>query len=348
MVCRDVTQSTKLRMVYDCSAKEDENTPSLNDCLETGGDDPEHLFQVKREATEIMESGGFCLHKWHSNVPEAEENDLGEHANQAASSLSVKILGVPWNKSKDELTISFEGNTERDESQPLTKRKIEKRLDEEITYPEILREWTKWLKGMGECTTVQCSPKCRGPGYQGKGTWSQFVRNRSKVIQEKDYLQWQNPNDIGSRGAAPRELSDMWLQGPDWMADKEKWPPQPEVTESDEIAKEKAKTQQQEKQLMAKEEPKKQSVLDALLDKYSSCWKLQRVVALVQRFLNNCRSGEKRTGPLSTEEIGGDDQRVALNRKAAEFVSRVGPRRQAKDSAKDWMHGILLQENDDE
>ncbi|KAK3731629.1 hypothetical protein QZH41_015885, partial [Actinostola sp. cb2023] len=401
-----------------------------------GGDDPEHLFQFKREATEIMESGGFRLHKWHSNVPEAEENDLGEHANQ----------GVPWNKSKDELTISFGGNTE---SQPLTKRKMlatinriydilglaspvtvvgkilyskvcisEKRWDEEITDPEILREWTKWLKGMGECTTVsvprsvvdqevtrlvlhgfsdsskaavsaavyvvayhaerpikqtllvaksRVAPKNQSiPRLElvaahtltklmshvkeilqeqpvaefhcwvdsttvlywikGKGTWSQFVRNRTKFIQEKDYLQWhyvptgQNPSDIGSRGAAPKELSDVWLQGPDWMADKEKWPPQPEITVSDE----KAKTQHQEKQLMAKEEPKKQGVLDALLDKYSSCWKLQRVVALVQRFLNNCRSGEKRTGPLSTEEVAG--ARSMLIRHAQSSTEKLSER----------------------
>ncbi|KAK3734173.1 hypothetical protein QZH41_017440, partial [Actinostola sp. cb2023] len=272
--------------------------------------------------------------------------------------MSVKILGVPWNKCKDELTISFGGNTE---SQPLTKRRMlatinriydilglaspvtvvgkilyskvclsEKRWDEEITDPEKLREWTKWLKGMGECTTVSVPrsvvdqevtrlvlhgffdankaavsaavsaavyvvdyhaerpikqtllvAKSRVHGTQeskystsrtvlywikGKGTWSQFVRNRTKFIQEKDYLQWhyvptgQNPSDIGSRGAAPKELSDVWLQEPDWMADKEKWPPQPEITVSDEIAKEKAKTQQQEKQLLAKEEPKNQGL----------------------------------------------------------------------------------------
>ena len=41
---------------------------------------------------------------------------------------------------------------------------------------------------------------------KGQGTWSQFVRNRTKAIQQKEYLQWHhiptrdNPRDQGSRG----------------------------------------------------------------------------------------------------------------------------------------------------
>ena len=35
-VMRGQAQSTKMRIVYDCSAKSDPQSPSLNDCLEVG------------------------------------------------------------------------------------------------------------------------------------------------------------------------------------------------------------------------------------------------------------------------------------------------------------------------
>lgn len=92
--------------------------------------------------------------------------------------------------------------------------------------------------------------------------------------------------------------------------------------------------------------------------KHKAQWKLGRVVKKIagkdgvvrglKLKLGNGYLVERPLQLVCDMEIGGDDQRVALNPKAAEFVSRVGPRRQAKDSAKDWMHGILLQENDDE
>ena len=47
---------------------------------------------------------------------------------------------------------------------------------------------------------------------KGQGTWSQFFRNRTEIIQEKNYLQWhhvptsENPSDQGSRGVGPHKL----------------------------------------------------------------------------------------------------------------------------------------------
>ena len=35
-VIRDNVQSTKMRIVYDCSARAEKGSPSLNDCLKTG------------------------------------------------------------------------------------------------------------------------------------------------------------------------------------------------------------------------------------------------------------------------------------------------------------------------
>ena len=40
------------------------------DDVQSGGDCVEELISFKKEATRIMEEGGFHLHKWHGNIPE--------------------------------------------------------------------------------------------------------------------------------------------------------------------------------------------------------------------------------------------------------------------------------------
>ena len=59
---------------------------------------------------------------------------------------------------------------------------------------------------------------------KGQGTWSQFVRYRTKAIQDKEYLQWHhvptsdNPSDQGSRGAAASKMGELWFRGPEWLS----------------------------------------------------------------------------------------------------------------------------------
>ena len=109
---------------------------------------------------------------------------------------------------------------------------------------------------------------------KGQGTWSQFVRNRTKAIQQKEYLQWHhvptrdNPSEE-SRGVGPSKMRELWFQGPNWLSDQSKWPQQPEVAESVETTQERVQTRS-EKQLFAKEEGGQNGTLDALLDKYAS------------------------------------------------------------------------------
>ena len=45
-VIKEESQTTPLRIVYDCSAKSNNTTPSLNECLETGPPLQPHLFDV--------------------------------------------------------------------------------------------------------------------------------------------------------------------------------------------------------------------------------------------------------------------------------------------------------------
>ena len=165
----------------------------------------------------------------------------------------------------------------------------------EVMEGQLVEEYHCWV----DSTTVLYRIK-------GHGTWSQFVRNRTEVIQDKQYLKWHhvptkdNPSDQGSRGTEPCKMGELWFKGPDWLSCPGKWPQQPEVSETVETAKESVKPKF-EKQLPAKEEEKNPTV-DQILNKYASCQKLLRITAIVRRFIGNCKKKEKQKGPLTTEE----------------------------------------------
>ena len=84
-----------------------ENT-YVDNLMKTGGDVKE-LKRFKQEATEILESARFPVHKWESNVPE-----LDSETNPS------KLLGIAWNKKEDTLEIQ----AQREEVKPVTKRSI--------------------------------------------------------------------------------------------------------------------------------------------------------------------------------------------------------------------------------
>ena len=61
-VIKEEAQSTKLRVVYDCSAKSRPEEPSLNDCLETGPPLQPHLFDILMRARtyKYLITGDIC------------------------------------------------------------------------------------------------------------------------------------------------------------------------------------------------------------------------------------------------------------------------------------------------
>ena len=65
---------------------------------------------------------------------------------------------------------------------------------------------------------------------KGGGSYKQFVTNRVRKISSKDFIEWRhvdtnhNPADIRSRGCNADQLTGMWLSGPKWLHNPEKWP----------------------------------------------------------------------------------------------------------------------------
>ena len=152
------------------------------DDIQGGGDSEEDVIKFKNEATEIMSEAGFELHKWHSNCPSVESTT---HQNDSEttyaktvvgnpSTSETKVLGVPWDKKTDVMTINFDTCIEV--QKPITKRKViaainsvydilgwsspvmitaklifveicllKKHWDEELPE-EIVHKWLTWVK----------------------------------------------------------------------------------------------------------------------------------------------------------------------------------------------------------
>ena len=84
----------------------------VDNLMKPGGNIQE-LYQFKIEATEILESGKFPVHKWESNINVLESEGMPN---------PTKILGHSWDKVEDMLEIHV---PQFSEDQPVTKRNFE-------------------------------------------------------------------------------------------------------------------------------------------------------------------------------------------------------------------------------
>ena len=140
---------------------------------------------------------------------------------------------------------------------------------------------------------------------KGAGNYKQFVSNRVKKINQKDFIQWRhvptnlNPADVASRGGNREGIGQMWMKGPSWLLDERRWPVDIQVHASDESEKE-AKAVKEVLAVSIEEE----SVIDGILTKHGF-WKSMRITAWITRFYNNSRQRRslRDTGPLTTEEL---------------------------------------------
>ena len=107
------------------------------DNVQSGGEQHKEILAFKEESTRIMEEGGFQLHKWHSNISELEQplrNGDDSMVSVTSSTYAkqevgtgpqeTKILGVPWSKTEDKLSIGFMKPLGAVSEGPLTKRKM--------------------------------------------------------------------------------------------------------------------------------------------------------------------------------------------------------------------------------
>lgn len=130
--------------------------------------------------------------------------------------------------------------------------------------------------------------------------WKTYVGNRTNEIREKMAPEnWRyvptntNPADLASRGLFPSELMNnkLWWNGPDWLQmDEAEWPAQP--TQFDTL-----------EEMRTSKLTHMVSIKNEYFDRYSSWISLQRTTALCLRFVSNCRSKKKKSGPISVSEL---------------------------------------------
>ena len=146
---------------------------------------------------------------------------------------------------------------------------------------------------------------------RGNGEYKQFVENRVRKIREHHEVEWrrvpshENPADLGSREGKADQENQLWKNGPEWLCNRELWPPDiVTIPTAESNAEVKAN-----KQLVALAIPAEDDEFDNLLNK-TSYWRTMRVCAWVARFAHNVRSPrvQRKRGPLTSAEIGAQER----------------------------------------
>ena len=155
-------------------------------------------------------------------------------------------------------------------------------------------------------TTVHCWLDSTVALYwiKGQGEYRQFVSNRVHKIQQHDQVTWHhvptedNPADLGSRGGDVVH-NTLWKQGPTWLGDPSKWPPDIVLEPSPETSVE-AKV----KRVIVSLAVPIKDVLDNVLSTHPLP-RVLRIGAWMWRFIRNCQTKprNRQIGPISTEEI---------------------------------------------
>ena len=137
-----------------------------------------------------------------------------------------------------------------------------------------------------------------------QGEYRQFVANRVNKIRQHDRITWHhvpttdNPADVGSRGGNIGN-DELWKNGPSWLSDPSKWPPDKRLEATPETKAEAKATKEVFAGATAKPD-----MFDELLDKYCLP-KLLRIGAWIYRFITNCKKQhhERELGTIKTNEI---------------------------------------------
>ena len=145
---------------------------------------------------------------------------------------------------------------------------------------------------------------------RGNGEYKQFVENCIRKIKEYHEVEWrhipshENPADLGSRGGKADQENQLWRNGPEWLYNRESWPPDIVTTPAVE-----SNAEVKTNKLVALAIPAEDDEFDNLLNK-TSYWRTMRVCAWVARFAHNVRSPrvQRKRGPLTSAEIGAQER----------------------------------------
>ncbi|XP_035918494.1 uncharacterized protein LOC118516625 [Anopheles stephensi] len=270
------------------------------DDLLTGATDLNEAVEVRKQITAMLDSAGFALKKWASNVPESlldvPREDLAiqsmhEWKDESTDNIvTVQLLAA---KSK---VVSL-ANTHSIARLELCAARLATQLFQKVsrTLPASTMAFC-WTDSMTVMYWLDSPPR----------RWKPFVANRVAQIQEETRIaEWRhvpgcdNPADDISRGLKPEELRncERWWHGPRWLAySHDAWPNHPPaVKENDGVIEERA-TASRIVTVSTRCEFR-----DKLFERYSSYYRLRRVVAYCLRFME-CIKGANKSSRVSCKD----------------------------------------------
>ena len=212
-VIRDQAESTKMRIVYDYSAKAKSQVPSLNDCLKL---DPLcSLWSL----TFSYEIGWSCC-----GLPGDIQKAFLQIKEDPKDRDALRLL---WNENLDTRTVTEYRYTRESFGSGTSPYILGATLQKQVTqYAEMFPS-----------TTDELLNNTYMDDFQSDGDHSnqlmKFKEEATKIIQDNGYLKWhyvptsENPSVQGSRGAEPKKLGRLWCEGPYWLSSPDKWPSQP-------------------------------------------------------------------------------------------------------------------------
>ena len=135
------------------------------------------------------------------------------------------------------------------------------------------------------------------------GEYVTIVANRVNKMKSQENVLWRHvptsdkPADLGSRGGSVT-TAELWWNGPPWLVDPSKWPPQI-VTKASEMSDAERKVQR-EFSVVGVED---RNYLDTILSKFG-LRKALRIFGWVSRFIHNYRNPSKKIdGAMTTDEV---------------------------------------------
>ncbi|KAJ8980478.1 hypothetical protein NQ317_013231 [Molorchus minor] len=294
-----VSKSDKIRIVYDASAKTEQNI-SLNDTLLVGPKLQKDIvtillhFRVHAVAFTCDIKGMFTqivVDKQHTDFQRIlwRFSPLEPINDYRLKRVTFGLSCSPFLANRTIMQLAHDEKINFPYAVNVLKNDIY--VDDVITSCNSLQE-AKILRDqlMAWTDSTISLTWIKAPPYR----WKTFISNRVARIQSKvNPSIWRhinsefNPADCASRGLLPSELlhTGHWWAGPPWLkCSEESWPTSsfnhlidsPEVT-----AEEKSVT------LAAF---LSENVLDLLVEKYSTLPKLKRIVAWAMRFIHNCKN----------------------------------------------------------
>ncbi|XP_056636636.1 uncharacterized protein LOC130445135 [Diorhabda sublineata] len=260
------------------------------DDLLTGAPTLEHAQYICKAISDTLKSGCFALRKWCSNDTNAlkniSSNDLKSDILEFAHDGKTKTLGLIWVCNNDKLQYKIHTN-------PIALL-LARLTDKAKTALKIqFKSFTLWSDSTITLAWVRTSPNLL----------KTFTAHRVAEIQSlTKHADWRhipthdNPADIASRGIYPSQIlnSDLWWRGPTWLAKDPSFWPNDKLEVLHDLPELKSS-------LLTNVAP---PTLSFPFERFSNFSRMQRTMAYILRFKDNClQRNRRRGGSLTVQEL---------------------------------------------